>query len=72
MNKLPIFKEPYITKGINGGKLIFEKAKEMTLFNLRIEDKTKTSTVWNPQKGEIPIKTPNAIENDFFILLSLL
>ena len=59
-------------KGIKGGKLTFEKVKAITLFILNKAAKDKTNSVWNPQKGQIPIKTPKAIARDFLAFESLL
>lgn len=38
----------------------------MTLLSLSKVAKDKSNIVWNPQKGDRPIKMPNAIAADFF------
>lgn len=68
-NGAPKNKEAAIIKGIKGGRLTLEATKANTLFNLKRTDKLMTSKVWNPQKGERPIKTPRAMEKAFVRLL---
>ncbi len=57
---------------MKGGKLTFEARKAITLLSLNKVAKVKSRMVWNPQKGEIPIKIPKAIAADFLKLESLL
>lgn len=42
----------------------------MTLLSFKKNAKNSTITVWKPQNGEIPTKTPKAIESDFLVVLS--
>ncbi len=46
-----------------------EATNARTLLSLKSTDKLITRRVWNPQKGESPIKTPSAMENAFVRLL---
>ena len=51
---------------------MLEQKKLMTLFSRNIDAKKIAKNVWNPQNGAIPRNIPNAIDNAFALLLSLL
>ena len=51
---------------------MLEQKKLMTLFSRNIDAKKIAKNVWNPQNGAIPRNIPNAIDNAFTLLLSLL
>ena len=56
-------------KGAKGATLIWEKMSDKNLLSLKIAAKEIAKTVWNPQKGDKPIKIPRAIEKALFLLL---
>lgn len=57
-----------IIKGAKGAMLTWEKTKDKNLFSLKTVANESAKTVWNPQKGETPIKIPKAIESAFVLL----
>ena len=58
-----------IMNGTNGAQLICEKMKARNLFRLKTAAKERVKMVWNPQKGDTPIKIPNAMESALVLLL---
>ena len=57
-----------IIKGMKGAKLIWENTNVRNLFSLKTVANESAKTVWNPQKGETPIKIPKAIESALLLL----
>ena len=45
---------------------MLENEKEITLLSRNKSAKKSTIIVWKPQRGDKPIKTPNAIDKAFF------
>ena len=57
-----------IIKGIKGAKLIWENTNVRNLLSLKTVANESAKTVWNPQKGETPMKIPKAIESALVLL----
>ena len=55
---------------MNGGMEMFAAAIKSTLFILNNMDKGIPTSNWKPHIGNIPIKKPKPIDNDFVKLLS--
>ena len=64
----PKYIEIPIIKGMKGAKLIWENTNVRNLFSLKTVANESAKTVWNPQKGETPIKIPKAIESALLLL----
>lgn len=49
--------------------LIWDAVKAKNLFKRNIVANERAIMLWKPQKGDVPIKIPNAIDSALFLLL---